>query len=122
MDFYPYICSMRSLIISLVLVVLAQSLAYLQLQSQFFSTWAKEHPLMMSLTGIPISILLIYFTKYCAMAFDGQVWPGRLIGFAVGAIVFALLSYFIMDEPFSTKTITCLFLAGGILGIQIFWR
>ena len=122
MDFYPYICSMRSLIISFVLVVLAQSLAYLQLQSQFFSTWAKEHPLMMSLTGIPISILLIYFTKYCAMAFDGQVWPGRLIGFAVGAIVFALLSHFIMDEPFSTKTIMCLFLAGGILGIQIFWK
>jgi hypothetical protein len=56
------------------------------------------------------------------MAFDGQVWPGRLIGFAVGAIVFALLSHFIMDEPFSTKTITCLFLAGGILGIQIFWK
>ena len=122
MDFYPYICSMRSLIISLVLVVLAQSLAYLQLQSQFFSTWAKEHPLMMSLTGIPISILLIYFTKYCAMAFDGQVWPGRLIGFAVGAIVFALMSHFIMNEPFSTKTVLCLFLAGGILGIQIFWK
>lgn len=122
MDFYPYICSMRSLIISFVLVVLAQSLAYLQLQSQFFSTWAKEHPLMMSLTGIPISILLIYFTKYCAMAFDGQVWPGRLIGFAVGAIVFALMSHFIMNEPFSTKTVLCLFLAGGILGIQIFWK
>ena len=113
---------MRSLIISFVLVVLAQSLAYLQLQSQFFSTWAKEHPLMMSLTGIPISILLIYFTKYCAMAFDGQVWPGRLIGFAVGAIVFALMSHFIMNEPFSTKTVLCLFLAGGILGIQIFWK
>jgi hypothetical protein len=122
MYFYQYIFSMRSLIISLVLVVLAQSLAYLQLQSQFFSTWAKEHPLMMSLTGIPISILLIYFTKYCAMAFDGQVWPGRLVGFAVGAIVFALMSHFIMNEPFSTKTVLCLFLAGGILGIQIFWK
>ena len=116
MDFYPYICSMRSLIISFVLILLAQT------QGQFFFTWAKEHPLIMSITGIPISILLIYFTKYCSMAFDGQVWPGRLIGFAVGAIVFALLSHFIMDEPFSAKTITCLFLAGGILGIQIFWK
>ena len=77
MDFYPYICSMRSLIISLVLILLAQVLAYFQTQGQFFWNWAKDHPLMMSLTGIPISILLIYFTKYCAMAFDGQVWPGR---------------------------------------------
>jgi hypothetical protein len=122
MDFYPYICSMRSLIISFVLILFAQTLAYFQTQGQFFFTWAKEHPLIMSITGIPISILLIYFTKYCSMAFDGQVWPGRLIGFAVGAIVFALLSHFIMDEPFSAKTITCLFLAGGILGIQIFWK
>ena len=113
---------MRPLIISFILIFLAQILAYFQTQGQFFLTWAKEHPLIMSITGIPISILLIYFTKYCSMAFDGQVWPGRLIGFAVGAIVFALLSYFIMNEPFSTKTITCLFLAGGILGIQIFWK
>jgi uncharacterized membrane protein len=76
----------------------------------------------MSLFGLPISILLIYFTKYCAIAFDGQVWPGRLIGFAVGAIVFALLSHFIMNEPFNTKTIVCLFLAVAILGVQILWK
>ena len=113
---------MRHLIISLVIVAIAQSLAYLQLQSQFFWTWAKDHPLMMSLFGLPISILLIYFTKYCAIAFDGQVWPGRLIGFAVGAIVFALLSHFIMNEEFKTKTIICLCLAVAILGVQILWK
>jgi hypothetical protein len=113
---------MRNLIIALLFIVFAQSLAYLQLQSQFFWTWAKNHPLLMSITGIPISILLIYFTKYCALAFDGQVWPGRLIGFAVGAIVFALLSHFVMNEPFTNKTIVSLFLAGGILLVQILWK
>ena len=113
---------MRNLIISLVIVTFAQLLAYLQTQSQFFWTWAKDHPLLMSITGIPISILLIYFTKYCSLAFDGQVWPGRLIGFAVGAIVFALLSHFVMNEPFTTKTIVCLILAGGILFVQVLWK
>ena len=113
---------MRNLIISLVIVTFAQLLAYLQTQSQFFWTWAKDHPLLMSITGIPISILLIYFTKYCSLAFDGQVWPGRLIGFAVGAIVFAMLSHFIMNEPFTSKTIVCLCLAGAILGVQILWK
>ena len=92
---------MRNLIISLVIIAIAQLLAYFQTQSQFFWTWAKDHPLLMSIMGIPISILLIYFTKYCSLAFDGQVWPGRLIGFAVGAIVFAMLSHFIMSEPFT---------------------
>ena len=113
---------MRNLIISLVIVTFAQLLAYLQTQSQFFWTWAKDHPLLMSITGIPISILLIYFTKYCSLAFDGQVWPGRLIGFAVGAIVFAMLSHFIMSEPFTPKTIVCLCLSGAILGVQILWK
>ena len=113
---------MRNLIIAFITIVMAQFLAYLQTQSQFFWTWSKNHPLLMSITGIPISILLIYFTKYCALSFDGQVWPGRLIGFAIGAIVFALLSHFIMNEPFNTKTIVCLFLAAGILLVQVLWK
>lgn len=87
-----------------------------------FWTWSKNNPLLMSLTGIPISLFLIYFTKYCALSFDGQVWPGRLIGFAVGAIVFALLSHFIMNEPFTPKTTVCLFLAVGILLVQVLWK
>jgi hypothetical protein len=113
---------MRNLIMAFITIVIAQLLAYLQTQSQFFWTWAKEHPLLMSITGIPISILLIYFTKYCALAFDGQVWPGRLIGFAVGAIVFAFMSNLIMNEPFSVKTIVCLCLSAGILLVQVLWK
>lgn len=113
---------MKNFIIAIVIVTIAQSLAYLQLQSQFFWTWAKSHPLSVSLMGIPISILLIYFTKYCALAFDGETWPGRLIGFAVGAIVFALLSHFVMKEPMTTKTLVCLGLALGILLVQVLWK
>lgn len=113
---------MRNLIISLLIVIIAQSLAYFQLQSQFFWNWAKSHPILMAFLGVPISILLIYFTKYCALAFNGEVWPGRLIGFAVGAIVFALLSHFIMGETFTPKTIVCLTLAGAILLIQVIWN
>jgi hypothetical protein len=113
---------MRNFIIALILIIVAQFFAYLQTQSQFFWSWAKSHPLLMSITGIPISILLIYFTKYCALAFDGQVWPGRLIGFAVGAIVFALLSHFIMNETLNTKTVVCLCLAAGILLVQVLWK
>jgi hypothetical protein len=113
---------MRNFIIALILIIIGQSLAYLQLQSQFFWTWAKNNVLIMSLMGFPISIILIYFTKYCALSFNGQVWPGRLIGFAVGAIVFALLSHFIVNEPFTPKTIVCLCLAVCILLIQVLWK
>ena len=114
------IISMRNLIIALVLVFVAQIGAYFQLQSQFLSTWAKEHTFFMALAGVPISVLLIWFTHYCSLYFNGQVWPGRLIGFSVGAIIFALLSHFVLHEPFTTKTIICLGLAFLIFMVQIF--
>jgi hypothetical protein len=113
---------MKDLIISIILIIIAQVMAYFQLQSQFIWTWAKQNPLLISLIGWPISIVLIYFTKYCASAFGGQIWPGRLIGFAVGAIVFAFLSHYVMNEPMNGKTTASLILAAGILLIQIFWK
>ena len=113
---------MKYLLISVILATIAQTLTYFQSQSQFFWPWAKDNPLIISLFGIPVSYIFIYFTKYCAMSFDGQVWPGRLIGFAIGAVTFAILSSFIMGEQFSIKTIICLSLASLILLIQIIWK
>ena len=112
----------QNLIIALILIVISQFATYFQLQAQFFWGWAKNHPILFSLGGFPISIILIYYTKYCSAAFNGETWPGRLIGFAIGAVVFAALSYFVMKEPMSLKTISCLALAVSILAIQIFWK
>ena len=112
----------RNLLIALILVIISQFATYFQLQAQFFWSWAKNHPILFSLGGFPISIILIYYTKYCAAAFNGETWPGRLIGFAIGAVVFTILSYFVMKEPVSMKTLSCLTLAMTILIIQIFWK
>lgn len=112
----------RNIIIAFLLIILSQVLAYFQLQSQFFWKYPKDHPFIMALFGFPISILLIFFTKYCTLAFNGEVWPGRLIGFAVGAIVFAVLSSITMSEPLTSKTIICLLLAGSILAVQLFYK
>lgn len=40
----------------------------------------------------------------CSIYFDGQVWPGRLIGFSVGVVVFAILSHYVMNSIFPMKT------------------
>ena len=112
----------KNLIISLLFATIAQTGTFFQSQGQFMWTWAKNNPFLMSLIGVPISYLFIKFVKYCALAFDGQVWPGRLIGFAVGAITFTILSWYILKEPITTKTGACLILASFILLIQIFWK
>ncbi len=108
-------------IFTLFLIVCAQILTYFQLQSQFFWVWAKTHPIFMAFLGWPISLLYIQFTNYSQKYF-GETWPGRLIGFAVGAIVFALLSSTIMKEELGLKTIICLILSASILLIQLFWK
>lgn len=112
----------KNLLISLIIIIFAQIMTFLQLQSQFISEWAKNHPVLISIGGFPISFLLIYFTKYCSAAFNGEVWPGRLIGFAVGAIIFAVLSIVLLKEPMTTKTLICLVLSALILIVQIFWK
>jgi len=111
---------MKNLFIALTLVAISQSITYIQLQGQFFSEWIKNHPFLVSLVGVPISYLLIEYTKRSADYFDGAVWPGRLIGFAVGIIAFAVLSNVIFNETLSAKTIVCICLAAAIVAIQIF--
>ena len=56
------------------------------------------------------------------IAFNGEIWPSRLIGFAIGIIVFSLMSHFIFKEPLTPKTLTCLGLGAVILLIQILWK
>lgn len=72
--------------------------------------------------GIPISILFMYSVKNMVMAFDGQMWPSRLIGFSIGAMVFTWLSWSVFNEPITTKTLVCLLLSAAILIIQLVWK
>jgi multidrug transporter EmrE-like cation transporter len=55
-------------------------------------------------------------------AFNGEIWPSRLIGFSIGAIVFTILSWSVFGETLTLKTLACLVLALGILLIQFFWK
>ena len=112
----------KNILIAMALMALTQAMSFLQIQSQFFWDWGKNHPVILSFIGMPLTYLLIVSVRYCALGFDGQIWPGRLIGFAIGAIVFTILSWVIMKEPLNTKTIICLILSSAILGVQILWK
>ena len=113
---------MRNLLIALLCIVLGQSISFIQLQGQFINEWMQKNIWASVLLGLPISWLLITFTQYCKDAFDGQIWPGRLIGFAIGAIVFTIMSQIIFKETLTAKTVSCLFLAVCILAIQLLWK
>ena len=110
------------LLIGFSLGLLAQILTFIQLQGQFKFQWAKENPFYMSLLGIPLSLLYLQSVKHLVQHFEGQLWPSRLLGFAIGAIVFTGMSWMWFREPLSLKTLICLGLAVCIMLIQLFWK
>lgn len=103
------------------LAALAQMISFVQLQGQMAWKFPKENPTIMMLLGLPISYIFIKTTKLFNEHFEAT-WPGRLIGFGVGIIIFTIMSWMIFREHPTPKTISCLVLASMIVLIQIFWK
>jgi len=102
--------------------VILHSMTFLQLQGPLrWGNWNRYYWLLV-LLGLPISWGWMNYTKLMSTAFGGQMWPQRLIGFGLGASIFAIGSWLIFKEPLTIKTIVCLSLALLIVLIQIFWK
>ena len=112
--------NMKPLLIGMFFGLIAQVLTFFQLQGQLKYEWFKTHYWVIVLMGIPISMTFMYSVENIIIAFSGEMWPSRLIGFSIGAISFAALSYIIFNEPITAKTLICLGLAFTILVIQLF--
>ena len=96
---------------------------WFQTNGQFVWPWFKRNPILIALIGgSTISYMFIIATKYVAEYYDGQLWPGRFIGFAMGMVSFGILTYFIMDEPLNQKTIISLSLSILLICVQLFWK
>lgn len=108
--------------LGVILGIIAQIITFMQLQGQFKFQWMKDNYLLTSLLGVPISLLFIKSVGYFVLYFNGEKWPSRLLGFAIGAIVFTVMSWIWFKEPLSLKTLVCLGLAVCIMIIQLFWK
>jgi len=114
---------MGKLIIGIVLFLMGQALIWVQTNGQFVWTWAKENPFWMAaIFSMPISYMFIYATTFVVEYFNGSLWPGRFIGFGTGMIVFSILTYLVMGEGITVKTLISLILATTLVAIQILWK
>lgn len=103
-------------------LVAASMLTFVQLQGHFKYKWFESNEFLTILLGVPISALYLWSVKNLVAAFNGEMWPSRLLSFAVGAIIFAVMTKLWFDEDFNTKTVTCLSLSFIIVLIQLFWK
>jgi len=109
------------LAIALVLCTVAQIVSFIQLQGQMAWKFPRENPYLMMLLGLPISLVFIKTTRIFSEHFEAN-WPGRILGFGVGVIVFTIMSWLIFRELPTPRTLICLVLAFTIVLLQIFWK
>ena len=102
------------------LFILANVLIWYQLNSQLVWKWAEGYKSMwiMSLLGIPISLLLWLGTKWGYIGF-GNLWAVRFLGFAAGMITFPIMTYWLLGEPMTLKVWVTMGLAIIIMIIQL---
>ena len=112
----------NNVLIGLLMYFITHIIIWFQVNGQFVWPWAKVNPWLMSALGLPISYVLIIATKYIVAGFDGLLWPGRLVGFGSGMIVMAILTWCVLGEGISTKTLVSLALATTLVFIQVFWK
>ena len=111
-----------NLALGLIYFLVGQTVVWFTTNAQFYNNWAEDKPIIMTMSAAPVTYLFILGTKHCALHFDGMLWPGRFIGFAMGMIAFTILTSSIMGESVNVKTVISLILAVILVCIQIFWK
>ena len=112
--------NVKYIVISTLIFIFSQILIWYQLNSQLVWDWAKGYKSMwiMSLLGIPISLLLWYCTKIGYIGF-GNLWAVRFMGFATSMLVFPIMTYLDVGEPMNLKVILTIILAIIIMLLQL---
>ena len=107
----------KEILFCLLILFLIQIVIWFQLNAQVKWDWFKDNYLLLSILGIPISYALQYSTKFGFQGF-GELWPIRLMGFAVGMLTFPIITWIILGEGITLKTGISLILASAIMFLQ----
>jgi hypothetical protein len=102
--------------------LLGQVGSFMQLQGAMKLGWYPKYFWPVLLMSVPLSWLYIKSVEHFVAAFDGQLWPSRLIGFGLGITIFSIMSHFMFKEPLTPKTLVCVGLGLIIIAIQVIWK
>ena len=108
----------KEILYCILILFFVQIAVWFQLNAQVKWDWFKDNYLLMSILGVPISYALMYSTKYGYLGF-GNIWSIRLLGFAVGMVIFPFITYMILGEGITLKTGISVVLAGIIMLLQL---
>ena len=110
------------LILGLLYALIGQVVIFFQLQGPLKWKWCADYRIELAALGFPVTLLLMASVRHLAIAFNGTIWPSRLLGFAVGMIVFTGLASLVFGEGLTSKTLVCLGLSICIVLVQVLWK
>ena len=110
----------KYIVLTIGIFLLNNILIWYQLNSQLVWEWAKGTKSMwiMSLLGIPISLMFWYATKIGYEGF-GNLWAVRFLGFATSMITFPIMTWLYLGETITLKTLVTILLAFIIMLLQL---
>ena len=114
--------SLIKVLIATFIMILGQIGSFMQLQGAIKYGWYEKYMWIILLSSVPISYLYIVAVRMYVDGFGGQIWPSRLIGFALGIMVFTIMSILLFNEHMTTKNAICLVLSFSVVLIQLFWK
>ena len=113
---------MNNLVVGVLWGVVGQVLSFIQLQAGIKWGWTQKYGILLMFLGLPISWAFMKSVQNFIVAFDGEIYPSRILGFAVGIIIFGTMGWFLFKEGISPKTGVCLLLSLAIIFIQVLWK
>ena len=113
---------MSNLVVGVLWGVVGQVLSFIQLQAGIKWGWTQKYGILLMFLGLPISWAFMKSVQNFIVAFDGEIYPSRILGFAVGIIIFGTLSWVLFKEGINPKTGVCLLLSIVIILIQVLWK
>lgn len=113
---------MQYFVLGVLYGIVGQVLSFIQLQAGIKWGWNIKFSWVLILLGLPISWFFMKSVQNFILAFDGDIYPSRILGFAVGIVVFGIMSWVLFKEGISVKTGICLLLSLIIILIQVLWK
>jgi hypothetical protein len=101
---------------------IGQVISFLALQGSYKYNFLKDNEWIVIASGMPTAFFFYKSVHHFIVAFNGEMWPSRLLGYSIGAIVFYFMSAILFKEALTMKTVVCLILSLVIMLVQIYWK
>ncbi len=101
------------------LLLIGHILIWIQCNGQLMWDSFRNNILVVCIFGIPLSLMFVSATRIGYDLFESELWPVKIMGFAIGTIVFTFMTYLFLGEAITAKTLICILLSVVIILVQV---